>query len=197
MPALTPAEWGLLVGAYFFGAVPFGLLLAKLAGVDVRAAGSGNIGATNVARTAGKGLGIATLALDALKGATPVLVARLVLDAGPAVQAGAGLAAILGHVFPVYLRFKGGKGVATALGVFAALTPAATGVAVATFALLFALFRVVSLGSLAAALALVGAAVYLDGRREVVALAGLVTALVFLRHAGNIRRLVERRENKL
>lgn len=194
---LTPAAWGLLVGAYLLGAVPFGLILAKLAGVDVRAAGSGNIGATNVARTAGRGLGILTLVLDALKGAAPVLVARLGLEAGPAVEAGAGLAAILGHVFPVYLRFRGGKGVATALGVFAALTPLATGAAVATFAVLFALFRVVSVGSLGAAVALVAATVLLDGRREVVAVAGLVSALVVLRHAGNIRRLLGGRENKL
>lgn len=185
------------IAAYLFGAVPFGLLLARLAGVDVRGAGSGNIGATNVARTAGKGLGVATLLLDALKGAAPVLFAQHVLGAPTWVEVLGGVLAIVGHIFPVYLRFKGGKGVATALGVFAALTPLAAGAAVLCFALVFAAFRVVSAGSLAGALALVGAAVGLDGRPEVIAAAAAVTLLVFARHAGNIRRLLAREENPL
>lgn len=187
----------LFLGAYLLGAVPFGLLVARAVGVDVRAQGSGNIGATNVARTAGKGFGVLTLVLDALKGAAPVLVAAYVLHAVTWVQVGAGLMAVLGHVFPVYLRFRGGKGVATALGIFAALTPAAAGVAVLAFVLVFLPFRVVSAGSLVAGVVLTGATVALDGRPEVVGLAGLVTLLVFVRHAGNIRRLMTRSENTL
>jgi len=186
-----------LAAAYLFGAIPFGLLLAKAVGIDVRGAGSGNIGATNVARTAGKGLGVATLVLDALKGATPVLIAQHLLGAPTWVEVAGGLAAIAGHVFPVYLRFKGGKGVATALGVFVTLTPAAAGAAVLTFGVVFALFRMVSLGSLVAALALIAASVYLDGRLEVISAAALVSGLVFVRHTGNIRRMVSKTESKM
>lgn len=188
---------GLLVAAYLVGAIPFGIFIARAVGIDVRAAGSGNIGATNVARTAGKGFGVLTLLLDAVKGAAPVLVARYAFAAPSWLQVGVGVAAILGHVFPVYLRFRGGKGVATALGVFVALTPAAAGVAVGAFALVFAIFRVVSLGSLVGSLALVAGTVGLDGRREVIGAAAVIALLVFVRHAGNIRRLLRREEHKL
>ncbi len=182
------------------GAIPFGLLLARaFADVDVRGAGSGNIGATNVARTAGKGLGIATLLLDALKGALPVVVARLVLD-GPDALAwvcGAGAAAVIGHVFPVWLRFKGGKGVATAAGVFLALAPLATGIALGVFVVAFAIGRVVSVASLLASLTLVGALVLIDGRQPVWITGVALVALIFVRHAGNLSRLVQGREGKL
>lgn len=184
----VPVEVLIVVGAYFFGAIPFGWLLARGAGVDVRSAGSGNIGATNVARTAGKTLGIFTLLLDAAKGAIPPLIA-LALGQPVLIQVAAGLTAVLGHVFPVYLGFRGGKGVATGAGVFLAVTPLSAGVALATFALVFAVVRVVSVGSLAASLALVAATGWLDGRAPVIALAIVVTALIFVRHTGNIRRL--------
>ncbi len=197
MNEVDPELLGLLVGAYFFGAIPFGLLIARLVGVDVQSQGSGNIGATNVARTAGKGFGVLTLLLDAIKGAAPVLLAIFVVDAPTWGCVLAGLIAVLGHVFPIYLRFRGGKGVATALGVFLALTPQAAGVAVLVFALVFLPFRVVSAGSLAGALALTVATYLLDGRVEVIALAAVVTTLVFVRHAGNIRRLLARSENSL
>lgn len=187
---------GALLLAYLFGAVPFGVLLGKAAGVDVRGAGSGNIGATNVARTAGKGLGLLTLLLDAIKGATPVLIGRA-LELPVEVVAGLGFAAVVGHIFPVYLRFRGGKGVATALGVFLALAPAPSGVAVLAFALVFAVSRTVSLGSMVGAVSLVAATELLDGRRPVVALAGAVTLLIVVRHAGNIQRLLARREHRL
>ncbi|MCI0574380.1 MAG: glycerol-3-phosphate acyltransferase, partial [Myxococcaceae bacterium] len=114
----------LLVAGYLCGSVPFGVLVARwLRGVDVRQRGSGNIGATNVARVAGKRLGLVVLLLDALKGAAPVVLARALLPGEAALQAAAGLAAVLGHVFPVWLRLRGGKGVATALGVAAVLVP--------------------------------------------------------------------------
>jgi glycerol-3-phosphate acyltransferase PlsY len=189
-------EWAILwAGAYLLGSIPFGLLLGRaLGGVDVRAAGSGNIGATNVARTAGKAAGGLVLALDAVKGAAPISIGQNGLEAPISVVVVAGLFAVLGHVFPVWLRFRGGKGVATALGVFLALSPLATSSAIAVFALIFALRRVVSLGSLIASVALVPLVAGLDGRREVLALAVLVAGLVVARHRGNIRRLLSRQE---
>lgn len=186
-----------ILGAYLVGAIPFGYLVAKyLAGIDVRAEGSGNIGATNVARTAGKGLGLLTLGLDAAKGATPPLFAAMALQLSTPWVVGAGLAAVLGHVFPVYLRFKGGKGVATAAGAFLAIAPLSTLVAVGVFGLVFAAFKVVSLGSLAASLALVVSTTFLDRRPEVIGLAALVATLVFVRHRANIRRLWRGEESK-
>ena len=184
-----------LIAAYLIGAIPFGLLLARwVKGVDVREAGSGNIGATNVARSAGKGIGLLTLALDVAKGAAPVLIAERLLDQPKAIVVGAGFAAVLGHVFPVYLRFRGGKGVATSLGVFAAVTPMPTAIAAGIFAVVFAVTRIVSIGSLTGALALIAAVAYFDRRPEAIALAVAVVLLIFVRHAGNIRRIIGRIE---
>jgi glycerol-3-phosphate acyltransferase PlsY len=188
----------LILGAYLLGAVPFGLILAKtFAGLDVRTQGSGNIGATNVARSAGKKLGVITLLLDALKGALPVLVCQHFLAQPLEITALAGLAAVVGHIFPVYLWFRGGKGVATGFGVFLAIAPIPSAVAAGVFVVLFAIFRVVSIGSLGAAIALIGAVVGLDGRWEVIALAGTVVGLVILRHSGNIARLLKRSEHRI
>jgi glycerol-3-phosphate acyltransferase PlsY len=196
LAALIPGL--LILGAYLLGAVPFGLILAKtFAGLDVRTAGSGNIGATNVARSAGKKLGAVTLLLDAAKGALPVLIAEYALEQPLEIAAACGLAAVVGHIFPLYLRFRGGKGVATGFGVFLAIAPIPTLVAVGVFAVLFAIFRVVSIGSLGGAIALIGAVVGLDGRRELIALAGAVVALVVARHAGNIGRILKRSERPL
>lgn len=190
----TPVFALIVVGAYFVGAIPFGLLVGRWAGVDVRDAGSGNIGATNVARTAGKMLGGFTLLLDALKGALGPLVAAWGFAAPVEVQVTAGLAAVIGHVFPIYLRFRGGKGVATGAGVFFAITPWAALVAVGTFALVFAVARVVSIGSLAATVALAVAAWHIDQRPPVIALAFGVLVVIFVRHTGNLRRLWHGRE---
>lgn len=185
----------MIASAYLFGAIPFGLLVAKLvAGVDVRQAGSGNIGATNVARSAGKGLGALTLLLDAAKGAAPVLIADRVLHLADGWVVAAGFAAVLGHVFPIYLRFRGGKGVATGLGVFLALSPFSTLIAVGVFGLVYAASRFVSLGSLCGAAALTVSTWFIDGRREVFGLALLVTLLILVRHQGNIRRMLQHRE---
>lgn len=187
----------LITASYLVGAIPFGLVLARsFAGVDVRGSGSGNIGATNVARTAGKGLGIATLVLDAAKGALAVIVARL-LELDLIWVCAAGAAAVVGHVLPVWLRFRGGKGVATAAGVFLALAPAATGIALVVFAAAFAIGRVVSVASLLGSLALVGALVFVDGRRPVWITGAALVALIFVRHAGNLGRLLQGREGKL
>ena len=186
-----------IAGAYLLGSIPFGLILGRLRGVDVRQVGSGNIGATNVARSLGKKLGLVVLVLDLAKGALPVLLLRrLGLDerVHPFLLTAVGLAPILGHCFPVWLRLRGGKGVATALGVFLAMDPAVTGMAVLVFAALYALFRVVSLGSMIATVSLT-ALLWLLGRpAPEIALGVLVTALILVQHRQNIRRLLRRAE---
>lgn len=181
----------ILVG-YVLGGIPFGVLLARRAGVYVQQAGSGNTGATNVARTAGRGLGFLTLGLDVSKGVLAVGLGAAL--GGPRLAAGAGGAAILGHVLSPFLRFRGGKGVATAAGVFGALSPLALTIAVALFSVGFALSRVVSIGSLMAALALPVATWGLRQPTEVVGIAVAVCLLVWVRHIGNLRRLFRRTE---
>lgn len=180
--------WLMIPVAYFLGAIPFGLLLAKFCcGVDPRTDGSRNIGATNVARLCGARIGVAAMVLDVLKGFLPVLAARE-MGAGAAVLSAVAMAALLGHVYSVYLGFKGGKAVATTLGIFAALAPwhllAGAVVIVGTIAI----SGYVSLGSLAlvAAMPLI---LGLFGRPEFVPLALAVAALVFWRHRENISRL--------
>ncbi len=188
----------LMVSAYLLGSVPFGLLVAKhFANVDVRSKGSGNIGATNVARSAGKMLGLLTLVLDVVKGAALVLVATYLFKQPLWVVASAGFLAVLGHVFSIFLRFRGGKGVATGLGVFLALSPIPTLMAVAIFLAMFVKTRVVSLGSLLGAATLVAATAVLDPRREIIALALAVTTLITVRHRGNLVRMFLRTERKL
>jgi glycerol-3-phosphate acyltransferase PlsY len=173
---------------YLAGSVPFAFLLARGAGVDVRVAGSGNVGAANVLRTAGKGPAIAVTLLDVAKGALAVALAHF-SNAGAATTAVTGAAAVVGHIYPVWLRFHGGKGVAVAAGVFAVLTPLATALACALFVVTVSATRYVSLGSLAATLALPPAA-WLTGASTavVVTAAGIATLIVF-RHRSNIRRL--------
>jgi glycerol-3-phosphate acyltransferase PlsY len=185
----------LLCLSYLLGSIPTGLLLAKAFGVDIRATGSGNIGATNVYRSAGRTLGVLTLAGDCLKGLIPVLAARY-LGLSEVWVAGAGLAAFLGHVYTVFLGFKGGKGVATALGVFLGISPQAVGVALLIFVLVLLTWRYVSLGSITAAVAM-PMLVALFQRREVpVALTVVVAALVVYKHKENIRRLRDGTENR-
>jgi glycerol-3-phosphate acyltransferase PlsY len=201
------------VVGYLLGSIPFGYLLVKVfRGEDVRLSGSGNIGATNVARSGAKGLGIATLILDALKGSCAVGFARLLAPshgfhgiASPSplpLMATAALAAVLGHVFPVWLRFKGGKGVATALGVFMVLFPKAILLALAIFILIVIVTRYVSLGSVVGAIAFPVAAYFLQPKDEPtdwvsLGLAATVSLLVVVKHHENIRRLLARTENRL
>jgi glycerol-3-phosphate acyltransferase PlsY len=188
----------LAVVGYLSGSVPYGLLLTRMfRGVDVRTSGSGNIGATNVARVAGPGLGALVLILDALKGALPVLLARAVSPDAVA-PALVGLAAFAGHVAPPWLGFRGGKGVATALGVLAVLAPRPALAAVATFGLLFALFRVSSVGSLGAGLVAVLVAWCVEGTPQPAA--WLTTGLFLLilwTHRGNLGRLLRRSEPRI
>ena len=149
----APAIIGLLLAAYFAGSIPFSLLLARaVAGIDIRQHGSGNVGATNVGRLLGWKWGIAALILDTLKGLLPtLLLPSLVRDPalGTHVAVGCGLAAIVGHMFPCWLGFRGGKGIATSLGVVLVLGPWGALAALGTFAILFATTRIVSLGSIA------------------------------------------------
>jgi acyl phosphate:glycerol-3-phosphate acyltransferase len=198
-PMGGPAYWwpfviGFLI-AYLIGSVPFGLILTRLAGAgDVRRIGSGNIGATNVLRTGRKGLALATLALDLLKGALPVWLAHRYL--GPDMAVVVGLGAVLGHCFPLWLRFRGGKGVATAAGVVLVLTPAVAAIAVAVFLLAVLATRYVSLGSILGAVAAAPAA-YLMGHVQAAELYLLLALIIVLKHAGNIRRLTQGNEARL
>ncbi|MGH9308707.1 MAG: glycerol-3-phosphate 1-O-acyltransferase PlsY [Vicinamibacterales bacterium] len=179
--------WQVLLG-YFAGSVPFAFLLARRAGVDVRVAGSGNVGAANVLRTTGPWRGVLVMALDVAKGAVPVAVAS-VTNAGATLTALAAAAAVVGHIYPVWLRFHGGKGVSVAAGVFAVLTPVATAAAAALFLVIVWITRYVSLGSIAATIALPPAAWLTGEPRAVVAVAAAMGVLILFRHRGNIRRL--------
>lgn len=181
---------------YLAGSVPFAFLLARRAGIDVRAVGSGNVGAANVMRATGTGRAVAVMALDVAKGATAVALAQLA-NGGAALAALTGAAAIVGHIYPVWLRFHGGKGVAVAAGVFAVLTPVATALASAIFLVMVWSTRYVSLGSIAATLALPPAAWLVGAPVAVVAVAWGVAALILFRHRTNLRRLREGTERRL
>ncbi len=182
------------LAAYLLGAVPFGLVLVRLfKHQDVRAEGSGNIGATNVTRVAGKGLGALTLVLDALKGGAVVLVARA-LGWDLFAQALLGACAFLGHCFPVYLRFRGGKGIATGLGVIFALHPPAAGLAAGVFGAFFLATRISSLSSLAGVLSVVAAAVWIGVETRLLVLLGAMVGVAIYKHLPNIRRLLGGRE---
>jgi acyl phosphate:glycerol-3-phosphate acyltransferase len=184
-----------VLAGYLAGSLPTGVIVARARGIDIRAAGSGNIGATNVARTLGKPLGALVLALDALKGFLPVfLMATRLPDGWLALV---GLAAILGHVFPVWLRFRGGKGVATGLGVFAALAPLPALAAVAAYVLVVATSRISSLGSLTATSTLLVGMLLSRHSPPQIALALAVWLLIVIRHRENIRRLLRREERKV
>jgi glycerol-3-phosphate acyltransferase PlsY len=187
----------LVLLSYLSGSVPYGVILSKrLKGVDVRTAGSGNIGATNVARVAGIGLGALVLLLDAAKGAVPVAIARSV-TAEPVVHAAAGLAACLGHVFPVWLRFRGGKGVATAFGVISVLQPWAALIGLTGYALFFAISQISAIGSLAGGLCAALASTLTPGAPKAYAILTLALfALMLLTHRSNIRRLITRPERR-
>ena len=186
----------LLVGAaYLIGSIPTGLLLGKAYGIDVRKEGSGNIGATNLYRTVGRKVGVITLIGDCLKGLLPVLLVKS-SSFPPEFAAWVGLAAFCGHVFSFFLKFKGGKGVATALGVFLALAPLAVAIAIALFAGLMFIWRYVSLGSISAAAAMPLAVYLLGGSKTVVIVTLLIAAIVILRHHENITRMINGTENK-
>jgi acyl phosphate:glycerol-3-phosphate acyltransferase len=190
----------LLLAAYFLGSIPFGLLLARLFGnADVRKTGSGNIGAANVARVAGPLAGILTLVLDTAKGAAAVLLAARFTHESAVWMMLAALAALVGHCFSVWLKFKGGKGVATALGVFLALCPPAALAALLLFTLVTSWWRYVSLGSISAAAAMPLLMYFLWAPHHapplIIAFGSLAaTVLVVYQHRANIQRLVRGEE---
>lgn len=190
---IISAAW--IIGAYLLGSIPTGLLLGRLYGIDVRKEGSGNIGATNLYRTVGRKVGIMTLVGDCLKGMVPVLLAWKLGVIEP-MQAWIGLAAFCGHVFSIFLLFKGGKGVATALGVYLALSPLAVLGALVVFLLLVVIWRYISLGSIVAA-AIMPLIIYvLPHCTELLVASAIISAIVILKHHTNISRLVAGTESK-
>jgi acyl phosphate:glycerol-3-phosphate acyltransferase len=184
-----------IAGAYLLGSVPTGLLLGKFYGIDVRQEGSGNIGATNLYRTMGRKVGIITLLGDCLKGMLPVLLVWK-LGMGEPMQAWVGLAAFFGHVFSIFLLFKGGKGVATALGVYLALAPLAVLGALAAFVLLVLIWRYISLGSIVAAAVMPLIIWFIPHSQQLLITTALISATVIIKHHANISRLVAGTESK-
>lgn len=194
----------ILIGAYSFGSIPFSVIVGYMfAGVDVRKTGSGNAGATNVYRVAGLPAAIIAGLLDALKGVLPVLVAKMLLPNEEWLQIASGLAAVAGHIFPVFAGFKGGKGVNTLLGMFLVLLPIEILICLGVFAVVFALTRIVSVGSMTAGVSLSVIALiekYIMAKNMSVLLLSAcvgVTLLVLFTHRANIRRLVRGEEKRL
>ncbi len=200
---MLAAAW--MASAYLVGGIPFGFLIGKMRGVDVRTVGSKNIGATNVFRTVGKGWGLLAFACDFLKGLVPVLLVRRFGPAGefPWLPLAVGVMCVVGHMLTPYMKFKGGKGVATAFGMLIGLAPCLVGVAFALFAVVFACSHYISLGSCSAA-AFLGVAVWFPilgnpGLRcpAQCVLVTLMAAFVIWKHRSNIVRLANGTESKI
>lgn len=186
---------------YLFGSIPSGVLIARAHGIDLRRVGSGNIGATNAARAMGRAWGVVVLILDAAKAAVPMLLLGHVQPvagaAGSWTPVVVGAGAFVGHLWPIFLRLRGGKGVATAFGAFLVLQPVAALAGLLTYALAYGATRISSVGSLAAALLFPLWLYLLAAPPAHMILAGLVLALILWRHRGNIARLLRRREPRL
>ena len=182
--------------AYLVGSIPFAFLLSRRSGIDLRRVGSGNVGASNVLRTTGVRAAVLAMVLDAAKGSVAVLVVQP-LAGGPSASMAAGLASILGHIYPLWLRFRGGKGVATAAGVFAVLTPSALGIAAGVFLLAVWISRYISVGSMAAAAALAIAAAAGDAPRIVAAGAAVAAGIILHRHRANLARVIAGTERRV
>jgi len=186
-----------LLGSYVLGSIPFGLLLASLAGLgDVRSIGSGSIGATNVLRTGNKTVALLTLLCDLLKGAVAVVAVRMIWPDAALLPAAAALAAVIGHLFPIWLKFKGGKGVATAGGALFALAWPIGVISAAIWFLVAALFRYSSLAGLVSVASTPLLALYFLDETQAIFVAA-IAALVWLRHHANIRRLLKGEEPKI
>ena len=181
--------FALTIFAYLLGSIPSGYVVGTLAGVDVRKAGSGNIGATNVARTLGKRLGVLTLLADTAKGYLPVLIA-LWLELTPLAVSLVAIGAFFGHLYPLFLRFRGGKGVATAFGALLAIAPGATLILVGAFGVVILSSRRISLGSITAALVAPFALWSVSAAAPFIAMSVVLGAMVIVRHRDNIKRLL-------
>ena len=187
----------LLIITYCVGAIPFGLLFARwFSGKDPREHGSGNTGATNAMRTAGKKVGILTLIADILKGAIPVTIALQLGMSEPQIM-GIALAAFFGHIFPIYLKFRGGKGVATMFGVLIPWEPVTAGISFAVWLVVFKLSRYVSLASIAAGFALPLAATFSGASDAAVAACLVLGGVMTIRHHANVTRLIQGTESKV
>jgi acyl phosphate:glycerol-3-phosphate acyltransferase len=194
--ALALTVIGLIALGYLSGSIPFGVLVTRVfTSKDVRDHGSGNIGATNVARVAGKKVGALVLLLDALKGSGPVLLAIFVFPEGPLSHVAVGYAAFLGHVFPVWLKGQGGKGVATALGVLLVLVPHAALLGALVWAAIVVVTKVSSIGSLAGGLCAIVTSFFLSKPIEYPALAVVLLASMVWTHRANIERMMRGTEN--
>jgi glycerol-3-phosphate acyltransferase PlsY len=187
-----------IAAAYLIGSIPFSFLVARAFGVaDVRRVGSGNVGATNVLRSAGRGAGAAALILDVAKGALAVAIALRLAPGHPVLPAVAAGAAVVGHVYPLWLGLRGGKGVATGLGAFAMLEPLAALIAVPIFGLTVATTQFASLGSVVGAASLALLTLFFRGL-DPVAIAAIATAtLIIVRHRSNLRRVLDGTERRL
>ena len=191
----------LLIAAYLLGSIPFGLLISQKVGrVDITKVGSGNIGAANVAREVGLKWGVVTLFTDTLKGFIPVICARYFLGSSAEINAAfigmIGLAALLGHQFSVYQHFKGGKGVATYLGVFLAISPISCLLCGMIFCIIVLIWRYISLGSVIASFSMPLFIFFLCYPNEIILLSAILSALVIFKHRENIRRLVQGNERR-
>ena len=189
-------ELAVVAFGYLAGSIPFAFLLARRRGVDLRHAGSGNVGAANVLRTSGVPNAVIAFVLDAAKGAVAVLVAQR-LSTEPATPVAGGLASIIGHIYPVWLGFRGGKGVATAGGVFVVLTPAALGIAAAVFVLAIWVTRYISVGSMAGAVTLAVTTAAMDVPAAVTVGAVVAAVIIIHRHRDNLARLIAGTERRV
>jgi glycerol-3-phosphate acyltransferase PlsY len=191
-----PAVILVVVVGFVLGSIPFGVLLARARGVDLKKIGSGNIGATNAARALGKKTGVVVLLLDTAKAYLPT-AAALWLRLGPDVAAATGFAAFAGHIYSPWLKGRGGKGVACGLGAFLALAPACAGIAAAVCVVVVAATRLGSLGSLLGAASLLPSLWFLHEPRAYFVLGAVMFVLILWRHRENIDRMLHKRENKL
>jgi acyl phosphate:glycerol-3-phosphate acyltransferase len=191
--------------SYLLGAVPFGFLIARARGIDIRTVGSGNIGATNVLRSVGKSWGVLALVLDALKGLVPAAVFPVLasmafdMEAGATLRLCCGCAAVIGHNYPVYLKFKGGKGVATTAGALIGIAPLALLCGLAMFAVVFGASRMVALGSISAAIVIpiVAWVLYYEQGKLVPIVLTVLGILAIWRHRANIGRILNGKENRI
>ncbi|HEY6099418.1 MAG TPA: glycerol-3-phosphate 1-O-acyltransferase PlsY [Anaeromyxobacter sp.] len=184
-----------LAVAYLLGSIPFSYLVARRKGIDVRTVGSGNVGATNVMRSAGRAAGLSAFALDFLKGSLATWLALRM--AGPTVAAAAAVTAVLGHMYPVWLSFKGGKGVATGAGAFLPILPVAAVSGLLTFAIVAWLTRYASVGSVAGTTALPVVALLTGAPAAYSVAAAVAAALIVWKHRGNLRRIAAGTERRL